>query len=127
MSVQEAEKITIPIETDGTLKFQYICYTCRTQFDLHEPGDPREQKTAECPACGSKDVQNVSAPCCSIESPGEMSALTWRYLCHHCRGQFETNVPRGPREEKETACPACGSQDIQRIKGLEQDACPPGG
>lgn len=127
MSVQKADIISIPAETAGSLKYQYICYACRTQFDLSGSGDLRDMKPAECPSCGSLDVRNVSAPCCSIESPGEMGELMWRYLCHHCRGPFETPVPRGPREEKETACPGCGSRDVQRIKGLEQDACPPGG
>ncbi len=127
MSVQKAAIITMPVETDKTLNYQYICYTCRAQFELPELIDPRGKKTVECSACGSKDIQNVSAPCCSIEPAVETNVLMWKYLCHNCRIQFELPVPRGPREEKETACPGCGSRDIQRIKNFELDKCPPGG
>ena len=117
----------MPDETDKILKYQYICYTCRAQFDLPEPDELGKETIPECSACGSKDVQHVNAPSCSIEQPGELDMLMWKYLCHNCRTQFELPVPRGPREEKETGCPECRGRDIQRIKTFEQNDCPPGG
>ena len=127
MSIHKDSGITIPAETDKGFKYQYICYKCRSQFDLPESINLSGQKTAECSTCGSKDVQNINAPSCSIEPAGELNMLMWEYLCHNCRTQFELPVPRGPREENETACAACGSRDIQRIKNFEQNDCPPGG
>lgn len=127
MNVRKNSSITAPVKADKSFKYQYICYTCRSQFDLPEPGNLSEGEKAQCSACGSKDVQNVHAPSCSMEPPGELNMLMWEYLCHNCRTQFELPVPRGPREENETACTACGSRDIQRIKNFEQNDCPPGG
>jgi DNA-directed RNA polymerase subunit RPC12/RpoP len=51
----------------------------------------------------------------------------WRYRCGACSAVFAMPAPRGPAEEKERACSACGSKNIQRIDIVKNEACPPGG
>jgi len=126
MAVQSARSNTVPVETDEKSKFTCICYKCRAQFELSESQASQGGKGAECPECRSRDIQIVYAPSCSIDTPGEIKMLMWEYLCHNCRAQFELPVPRGPKEEKETECPNCGSKNIQRVM-IELGTCPPGG
>ena len=127
MGVKRACSIAVPVEAIKTPKCQCICYKCRIQFELPEPQSLQEEKGAVCPECRSEDIQIVYAPSCSIDTPGKMKMLMWKYLCHNCRVQFELPVPSGPKEEKETVCPECGSRDIQTIRTFEHDNCPPGG
>ena len=127
MGIKRACSIGVPIKAVKTPKCPFICYECKVQFEVTEPQSPREEKETKCTECGSRDIQRVDNPSCSISTPGETSMLMWNYLCHNCRVQFKLPVPRGPREEKETKCAECGSRDIQRIMSCEDNNCPPGG
>lgn len=51
----------------------------------------------------------------------------WHYRCNQCQTEFAMPVPKGPTEEKSRVCPQCRSADIQRIKTVKSEACPPGG
>ena len=50
-----------------------------------------------------------------ISCPLDDRILRWEYECLKCRGKFEVEVPRGPKEEKAINCPVCKSKDIHRI------------
>ena len=50
--------------------------------------------------------------------------LTWQLTCRDCKQDFEVEVPRGPREEKELRCPSCKGQDLERIEAASVDAGP---
>jgi hypothetical protein len=53
--------------------------------------------------------------------------LTWEMTCALCKADFEVEVPRGPREEKELTCPHCGSGDIGRREASAENAPACGG
>jgi len=59
----------------------------------------------------------------SPKTPGD--TLLWKYDCHECKITFEKPPPRGPKEERETRCPGCGSMDIERLNtgGLAETPC----
>ncbi len=42
--------------------------------------------------------------------------LTWRFSCRDCKSEFEVEVPRGPREERELRCPSCEGQNIEKME-----------
>lgn len=56
----------------------------------------------------------------------------YEYVCRACGREFEELV-RGPADEAELACPACGSADLERglsvcaaPTGAQRDAAPAG-
>lgn len=51
----------------------------------------------------------------------------WHYLCRACKKEFTMPVPKGPSDEKSRVCPHCKSPDIERIKTVKSETCPPGG
>ena len=106
------------------LTWVYVCLQCTALFELPEPHSPAE---AKCPQCGSVDVEKLDGRSCSISPPTDAKMLTWEYACHQCEARFELPVPRGPKEEKETKCPRCGSMDLERLNVFSLSACPPGG
>ena len=64
---------------------------------------------------------SASGPACEL--PG--GNLMWEYECHNCSVKFKTQVPCGPREEREIRCPDCGSANIERLNvgALAPTAC----
>ncbi len=52
-------------------------------------------------------------PGVSCENPPR--ALMWEYECQACKITFETQVPRGPGEERRIRCSRCDSAKIKRV------------
>ena len=71
----------------------------------------------------TSDEAPVTPVLASCPLPG--APLMWEFDCHHCKNKFETNVPRGPKEEREIKCPHCGSKTIERLNvgNLAETAC----
>ena len=71
----------------------------------------------------TKEEAPITAVGDSCPLPG--AALMWEFDCHSCKTKFETNVPRGPKEEREIKCPHCGSKEIERLNvgNLAETAC----
>jgi DNA-directed RNA polymerase subunit RPC12/RpoP len=51
----------------------------------------------------------------------------WVYLCQDCKNKFTLPATKGPSDEKNRACPKCGSKKIKRVDLAKSEACPPGG
>jgi Zn finger protein HypA/HybF involved in hydrogenase expression len=51
----------------------------------------------------------------------------WRYKCRACHNVFKMPAASGPAEEKNRACPACHSRNIEIVSLVKTRACPPGG
>jgi len=74
------------------------------------------------------DVNKLNCESCPISKPSANSdILMWVYYCSNCEAYFETTVPKGPREEKQTTCPMCNSKDIERFDTTCCEIAPPGG
>ena len=67
-----------------------------------------------------RDVELTGSFC---KLPSE--TLLWEYECCQCKTTFEKPPPRGPKEERETRCPGCGSMDLKRLNtgGLAETPC----
>ncbi len=55
----------------------------------------------------------------------------YEYKCESCKGRFDRFVRSGEPEEKERACPFCGSDRVRRVfsifgTGLSGSGGPPG-
>jgi Zn finger protein HypA/HybF involved in hydrogenase expression len=76
---------------------------------------------AEKPALDKLDsIQELGKSC-----PMRVEMVTWEFECRHCKSNFVTPVPRGPREERELQCPSCKSKDLKRLNAgnLQETAC----
>ncbi|OGO01245.1 MAG: hypothetical protein A2Y90_03685 [Chloroflexi bacterium RBG_13_52_12] len=69
-------------------------------------------------------MPKVNAEKCSA---CELGPPDWRYICRRCKAEFSIPAPKGPADEKGRVCPKCKSADIERIKTVKSEACPPGG
>jgi DNA-directed RNA polymerase subunit RPC12/RpoP len=65
------------------------------------------------------DVNTCSA--CPLGPPA------WHYKCRECEQEFEVPAPKGPSEERGHVCPRCKGKNIERVKTVKSEACPPGG
>jgi DNA-directed RNA polymerase subunit RPC12/RpoP len=87
---------------------------------------PKDLATAVLPD-SEVPLQEKEASACALgdspKTPG--GDLLWKYDCHECKITFEKPPPRGPKEERETRCPGCGSMDIERLNtgGLAETPC----
>ena len=70
----------------------------------------------------AKKQENKCLACPITSGPPD-----WHYVCLACKTEFTLPVPKGPSDEKGRACPRCKSVNIERIKTVKSEACPPGG
>lgn len=104
---------------------KYACRQCKTMFELLAAQSEDGQQGAKCPACGSTHIEKLPAwiPA-GFNLDLYFSPPAWEYKCHQCNTVFELPVPRGPAEEKQRKCPACGSMDIERLTALVVEPSP---
>ena len=86
--------------------------------------------TNQAAALARKPDDDLSENPSVIEPSGQSCSLQprtvmWEFKCHRCDREFETSVPRGPKEEREINCPLCASKDVVRINlgKLQEIAC----
>jgi len=57
--------LSVRIDEIGPPPWEYVCYKCKTWFELPVPHGPDEEKEAKCPECGSTHIERLNV--CSLE------------------------------------------------------------
>jgi len=103
---------------------KYGCHTCKAFLETSVSSSFENLADVKCPRCGSIDVDMLPA-WVPIGFSLELyfGSSTWKYTCHQCRGEFELPVISGTAEMRQRICPACGSDDIERVSTPEFKPC----
>ncbi len=62
--------VDVCLDESGPPPWEYVCYQCKSYFQIPVPRGPAEEKETKCPECGSGDIERVDVGSHSVCPPG---------------------------------------------------------